>query len=164
MTWKGSRLWVTALVVGVLVLGFGSLAASAQTTSQVQPASAQEEQDPSYIGSIAVPEAQEASEAQEANEAEEASKVDEANEADEATALASQAKITSDQAKEAAQAEVPGTVTKVELDNENGYLVYSVEVGGKDVKVDAGTGKVLHIEADDDAGEQQGEEPQSIED
>jgi len=39
-----------------------------------------------------------------------------------------------------------GTATKVELDDENGKLVYSVEIGVTDVKVDAMTGAVLGSE------------------
>jgi uncharacterized membrane protein YkoI len=87
-------------------------------------------QEPQLNGSIAVPEAQ----------------YEGLSEADEASALAPLAKITPDDASAAAQAEVPGQVQKVELDNENGSLVYSVEIGGKDVKVDAGTGAVLLVE------------------
>ncbi|MBC7339549.1 MAG: PepSY domain-containing protein [Firmicutes bacterium] len=58
------------------------------------------------------------------------------------------ATVTVDQARAAAVAANPGTTAvEVELDNENGYLVYSVELSnGADVKVDAGTGKVLHTE------------------
>jgi uncharacterized membrane protein YkoI len=58
------------------------------------------------------------------------------------------AAVTVDQARAAAVAANPGaTAVKVELDNENGYLVYSVELSnGADAKVDAGTGKVLHTE------------------
>jgi len=70
------------------------------------------------------------------------------SETEESAALASLATITPEQAIAAAQAEVPGDSQKVELDNENGSLVYSVEIGGKDVKVDAGTGAVLHVELD----------------
>ena len=32
------------------------------------------------------------------------------------------------------------------LGNENGYLVWEVVIGGQEVKVDAGTGQVLHKE------------------
>jgi uncharacterized membrane protein YkoI len=70
------------------------------------------------------------------------------SETDESAALASLATITPEQAIAAARAEVPGDSQKVELDNENGSLVYSVEIGGKDVKVDAGTGAVLHVDSD----------------
>ncbi|MGQ9921363.1 MAG: PepSY domain-containing protein [Desulfobacca sp.] len=59
--------------------------------------------------------------------------------------LAAMAKITPDQAIAAAQPARPGVqVKKVELENENGCLVYDVEfVTGWEVKVDAGNGKVL---------------------
>ena len=56
------------------------------------------------------------------------------------------------------------TVIKTELDNENGVLVYSVELSnGKDVKVDAGTGEILYTESDDlgnedESGEQEADE------
>ncbi len=70
----------------------------------------------------------------------------------EAAKLAALAKIDATRAISAARAKVPGTVLKVALDNENGNLVYSVEIKTtsnkiKDVKVDAGNGKVLHVEA-----------------
>jgi uncharacterized membrane protein YkoI len=71
-------------------------------------------------------------------------------------ALQPLAKITPEQAKQAALAAVPGTVNKVTLENENGSVVYGVEItaGGTvtDVKVDAGTGKVLAQDSGNDAG------------
>ncbi len=89
-------------------------------------------QQPSYTGSITVD--QKAMEGM--------------SEADEAAALQSKAKITAKDAEAAALAANPGTtVVKTELDNENGVLVYSVELSnGLDVKVDAGNGKILHTE------------------
>lgn len=80
----------------------------------------------------------------------------------EAAQLASLAKIDATQASSAALAQVPGTVLKVALDNENGNLVYSVEVKTasndiKDVKVDAGNGQVVHVDSDTQ-GEDEGEE------
>jgi uncharacterized membrane protein YkoI len=74
------------------------------------------------------------------------------------------AKISMDQAVQQALASVQGQVLKTELEDENGFLVYGVEVVTADkaivdVKVDAGSGKVLAMErdkADDedhDAGE-----------
>ena len=36
-----------------------------------------------------------------------------------------------------------GAATRVQLDDENGKLVYSVEIGASDVKVDAATGEEL---------------------
>jgi uncharacterized membrane protein YkoI len=59
--------------------------------------------------------------------------------------------ITADQAKATAEAHLnAGTATKVELDDENGQLVYSVEIGTSDVKVDAMTGAVLSVETGED--------------
>ena len=68
------------------------------------------------------------------------------------------AKISFDSAMNAALKEVPGSVLKVELENEDGYLVYGVEIVRADrqiadVKVDAGSGKVLKVEADQEDNE-----------
>jgi len=91
-----------------------------------------EEQQPQYTGSITIGESQ----------------YEGMSEADEAAALQAKANITSAQAEAAALAANPGTtVVKIELDNENGVLVYSVELSnGMDVKVDAGNGKILYTE------------------
>jgi uncharacterized membrane protein YkoI len=91
-----------------------------------------DEQQPLYTGSISVNEAQ----------------YQGMSEADETAALQAKATITSAQAETAALAANPGTtVVKTELDNENGFLVYSVELSnGMDVKVDASNGAVLQIE------------------
>ena len=62
------------------------------------------------------------------------------------------ARVTAEQARSAALAQVPGNATSTELENEDGNLVYGVTVkttaGEREVKVDAGNGKVLHIEQD----------------
>jgi hypothetical protein len=73
------------------------------------------------------------------------------SEADEAAALQPMAGISSDEAQALAEAANPGsTALQVELDNENGVLVYSVELSnGLEVKVDAGNGAILHTEQDD---------------
>jgi len=68
------------------------------------------------------------------------------------------AKITSDQAKAAALAVHPGTVTKVELENEDGKAVYGVCIAAKDgnkydVKVDANSGQVLKSDSADEDNE-----------
>ena len=77
----------------------------------------------------------------------------EVSEADEAASLAQLATVTPDEASQAALASQPGSVVKVELDNENGNVVYSVEIdtgsGVVDVKVDAGNATVLVSEPDD---------------
>ena len=58
------------------------------------------------------------------------------------------AKLTPAQAVQKALAAVPGRLLKTGLENENGFLVYGVEVvtadkGIVEVKVDAGSGKIL---------------------
>ena len=59
--------------------------------------------------------------------------------------------ISADQARTAALAVHPGTVSKTELDDENGQLVYSVQFSDStDVKVDAMTGQVVTTETEGD--------------
>lgn len=68
------------------------------------------------------------------------------------------ARITPQQASQAAQAAVPGTVRSVSLENDDGGLVYAVVIGQTEVKVDAGNGRVLareQAEQNEQAGEQQ---------
>ena len=67
--------------------------------------------------------------------------------ATQSTKLRSLAKITPQQAQQAAEATVAGKATSVKLENENGNLVYSVEIAQKEVIVDAGNGRVLSTES-----------------
>jgi hypothetical protein len=74
--------------------------------------------------------------------------------------------ITAQQAQAAALAANPGaTALAVGLDDENGCLVYGVELSsGADVKVDAGNGQVVHTDAagpEDGRGVEGGETPES---
>lgn len=134
-------------LTGAYLLGSLTLApAFAQTPTPAPPATRQAEQQhdqqPSYAGSIQVPRQPDQTGAAEQSDQQEAQ------------ALASLAKITPDQANQAALAQFPGaTLTKTELDDENGSLVYSVHLAdsagtAQDVKVDAGNGTVLQTEAD----------------
>lgn len=131
---------VAAFLLGSVTLGVAgaqtpTAPATPQTAAQ-QDQVKQEQEQPAYTGSIQAPQDQK-----------------DQREQDEAKALAGMAKITADQAKEAALAQFPGaTVNKVELENENGNVVYSVQLTDKsgkaqDVKVDAGNAKVLATEA-----------------
>lgn len=69
--------------------------------------------------------------------------------------LSALAKITAEQAMAAAQGAYPGSrVQRVELENENGCLVFCVNLSnGLEVKVDAGTGTVLQPEQGDSEDE-----------
>ena len=59
--------------------------------------------------------------------------------------------ITAEAAQKTAEAYLnAGTATRVELDDEDGKLVYSVEFNGTDVKVDAMTGTILTVETGQD--------------
>lgn len=127
-----------AAAIGV-ALGAGGIA-SAVGSSTPSSAEADGAQEPAYTSSVTVADTEDGSEA------------------DESTALASSATITADEARAAALAAVPGTVDEVELENENGNVVYGVEVTDAsgtsyDVKVDAGNGAVLAQQADDEDGE-----------
>ena len=66
------------------------------------------------------------------------------------------AKITPEQARAAALARVTGAVKGVDLDDENGALVYSVDIlqngMSKDVKIDAGNGALLFVDVAADTG------------
>lgn len=69
------------------------------------------------------------------------------------TELPSLAKITFSQALEAALARVPGSVSKAELEIEDGNLLYSFEIVNVqkkivEVEVDAGDGKILDVDED----------------
>ena len=108
------------------------------------PGSEEEAQDPSYTGSVAAPAESEQADGQETG----------GSEADEQSALQALATVTPSHAEQAALAAVPGTVAETDLDNENGWVVYSVEVNGRDgtvteVTVDAGNGAVLARQAQD---------------
>ena len=147
-------------------IGVAGLRAQSAGKSHVEA----EQQDPKYKSSIQVPndekgeksEAGEGDEKGEKAEGNEAGEANEANEQNESTSPEEQAeaaqyqklaRITAAQARSAALASVPGTATAAELENEDGNLVYGVTVktasGEKDVKVDAGNGKVLHVEQDE---------------
>ena len=131
---------MVAMVVGAIEVSAAmstntsaNTAMNAQTTQGVDVQ--KEVREPSYVASIKAPQTA-------------------GDETQEAKALASYTKITPKDAENAALAKVPGKVVKVSLDNENGYVVYSVEIsantGIKDVKVDAGNGQVLHIDSGED--------------
>ena len=76
--------------------------------------------------------------------------------------LQAKAKLTSDEAQAIALKEVPGTVNKSELEDEDGVVVYGFEIqttsGVQDVKIDAATGKVVKVEADNEDEGQEGNE------
>lgn len=61
--------------------------------------------------------------------------------------------ITVERAKRIAETEVGGTISSVLTEQENGGLVYEIQVGDKEVEVDAQTGAILEIEKTDSSFE-----------
>jgi len=68
--------------------------------------------------------------------------------------FAKHAKVTQQEAEAAALAVMPGQVVKAKLDDEDGYLVWQIDVkhanGTTEIAVDAGNAKVLAAEAEED--------------
>ena len=63
--------------------------------------------------------------------------------------LLPQAKISERQAIAAAQTAASGALNEVDLEHVGGRLVFNVDVGDADVKLDAATGKVVRVDHDD---------------
>jgi uncharacterized membrane protein YkoI len=161
----GKAKWMMVALLGVVIAGAG-----VALTAMAQGGRHDQKQRVTYRSSIQVQDNQnereeandsegaegnEANEANEANESKDGEQGEEAKdraEGGESERLKSLARITPEQAQASALAQVPGTVKKVEIENEDGNVVYGVEIktanGESDVKVDAGDGRVLHIEQD----------------
>lgn len=140
-----------AAAATVLTIGAGAAMAAQQPPQETTgtQAAQQQEQEPSVNGSVAAPAETEANDATETSQ----------SDAAEAKQLESLAKIDQAAAEKAALDAVPGEVQQTELDNENGSVVYSVEILGQDGKlqevvVDAGDGKVLAQAAEEDEGQE----------
>jgi uncharacterized membrane protein YkoI len=134
------RKLIVGAAAAVLALGGGGAAVAAQ-----QGALPGQEDDPNITGTVSAPGGNEGAEGHE-NEAQD-------NEA--GGQLEGLARIDRAAAEKAALGAVPGEVKETELENENGFVVYGVEIQGKDgrlheVVVDAGNGKILAQELEDD--------------
>jgi uncharacterized membrane protein YkoI len=68
---------------------------------------------------------------------------------DDGRELLGQATITERQAITAAQGAAAGALDEVDLEHRAGRLVFNVDVGRHDVKVDAKTGDVVAVDQDD---------------
>jgi uncharacterized membrane protein YkoI len=69
--------------------------------------------------------------------------------ADDGQSLLPRAGITIDAAIQAAQRAASGAVGEVDLEYADDRLVFNVDIGDRDVKVDADSGAVLSIDGDD---------------
>ncbi len=68
---------------------------------------------------------------------------------DDGTDLLPQARLTIPQAVAAAQTAASGKIGEIDLEHYRGRLVFNVDVGDADVKVDAATGVVVGSTSDD---------------
>lgn len=127
-----------AAALGLAGGAAGIAVAQSSDSPPAAEADADDEQDPAYNSSVTTPESP-----------------DGTSEADEAASLASLATVSEQQARELALGAIPGEVAEIELDNENGSVVWSVEVTATDgtdheVVIDAGNGEVLAQQVDDE--------------
>jgi uncharacterized membrane protein YkoI len=63
--------------------------------------------------------------------------------------LAGRAPISEAEAIAAARGAASGDLNEIDLEHRDGVLVYNVDIGSTDVKVDAATGKVVAVDVDD---------------
>ena len=76
----------------------------------------------------------------------ESGKAAEAHEEINTARLLKMAKITKEQAKVIASSKFKGKFAAVDLENEDGNLIWSVEIGSHELAIDAGNGKILQVE------------------
>jgi uncharacterized membrane protein YkoI len=160
----GKRIyWVMALVA-VMALAGAAVTLTTQLTSAggstptpaVQPC---DEQDDGDDATETAAEGQDVddveeecgdqNEADDANEAEDGDIQAPSGTLDDGKDLLPQAGITLEQAIAAAQGAASGQVGEVDLEHSQGKLVFNVDIGDKDVKVDASNGSILAADADD---------------
>ncbi len=135
------KLLVGALAATALTIGGGAAMAAGQAPETTAGDTKQEEQEPRINGSVKAPGGAGQDEAAETQQLQGLAEVDQAR------------------AEEAALGAVAGTVEEAELGNENGYVVWDVEVKAEngtlhEVVVDAGNGQILAQQADDEGSEQ----------
>lgn len=68
------------------------------------------------------------------------------NEANEGAKLQSLAKVSASQAQQVAETAQGNKASSVQLENEDGNLIYAVNIGQNEVKVDAGNGRILYTD------------------
>lgn len=146
----------TGILATTLALGGAGLAMAADpgstqppsstTTDTQSPSSTTDTQEPSINGTLLAP----------PDETANGTDV-ELSEAEEAASLEGLATVSPEQATAAALTAVPGTAGETTLEDEDGFVVYEVQVTAADgsvfeVIVDAGDGRVLAQEVDEPEG------------
>jgi uncharacterized membrane protein YkoI len=153
------RLYLVAGLVALLAIAFSAVTLASQLTSaqepsptpSVQTSGVQDEADDAAESAVKGPDTdaiEEQSGSQDAvgDVGEEAGL---AGQIDDGADLLPQASVTLEQAISAAQSAASGEVGEVDLEHYQGKLVFNVDVGDKDVKVDAMDGSIVAVDADD---------------
>ena len=153
------RLYLVVLLVAVIALAFSAVTLTSSLTPGSDAAQTCDQQDEADDA------AEDATEEADTDNVEEEcgdqNEADDANESgddeaqvpsgtlDDGKDLLPQARITIDAAIAAAQSAATGPVGEVDLEQANGRLVFNVDIGEKDVKVDASDGSIVSADADD---------------
>jgi uncharacterized membrane protein YkoI len=142
---------IVIVLLGLLVgsLGAGVFLGRWALSANAAPA-AQEGDDTDDAGDVEDDDADEAGETDDTGDVEDDA-TDEAGETDDDDVSSGQAGITPDEAKAAAEAANPGAqALDVDLENENGAILYEVELdNGLEVQVDANNGNILGADQED---------------
>jgi len=142
----GATAALTLGVIGSIALAESPPPSPSAAPSKPANPGQTETQEPSYTGSVQAPK----------------DTGNEQSEAAETAALAALAKISEADARNAALAKFPGgTIQKTTLQDENGSVVWAVELTdanktAQEVKIDAGNGAILATEAGDADAEKSG--------
>ena len=160
----GKRIyWVVALVA-VMALAGAAVTLTAHFTSAsgntptpaVQNCDQQDEADDAAEGATEEAdtddieqECGDQNEADDANEAEDGDIQAPSGTLDDGKDLLPQAGITLERAVAAAQGAASGPVGEIDLEHAQGRLVFNVDIGDKDVKVDASDGSIVAVDSDD---------------
>ncbi|MDP2673342.1 MAG: PepSY domain-containing protein [Dehalococcoidia bacterium] len=153
------RLYLAIGLVAVIALAFSAVTLTSSLTSagsdSAQTCDAQDAADDATEAKDA-PEADsveeqcgDQNEAEDTNEGEDDGDQAPSGTLDDGKDLLSQASITLDQAIAAAQGAASGPLGEVDLEDYQGKLVFNVDIGDKDIKVDASDGSIVSVDSDD---------------
>jgi uncharacterized membrane protein YkoI len=153
----GTRIyWVLALVLVIALAGAAVTLTSGLTSAggsdpapAVQTCDQQDEGDDAEETESALDTDNVDEECGDQNAADDASEQHQSGALDDGKNLLPQAKITVDEAIAAARSAASGAVGEIDLEHAGGRLVFNVDVGDKDVKVDALDGSIVAVDSDD---------------
>jgi len=154
------RLYLVIGLVAVIALAFSAVTLTSSLTSAgsdaAQTCDKQDEADDAAESDAEEADADsveeqcgDQNEADDANEGEDDGVQAPSDTLDDGKDLLPQASITLDQAIAAAQGAASGPLGEVDLEDYQGKLVFNVDIGDKDIKVDASDGSIVSVDSDD---------------